>query len=290
MMQPPSAMVLTHWFDKRRPLALGLLSTGAPIATLVFPVAFHNLHPQIGFAWTVRVLAFAITAMSIVPVVFMKTRLPPVRTKGPFIDTELWTDVPFLVYMIAQFLIFLTLYLPFFYVQLYGLSAGISSSMSTYLISYLAAGSLVGRLCTNFLAGYIGSLHALVLALFMCGTIGLAWLAHFSSSGLIVWALSYGFASGGVVSISPSAIVLLCPNFSRLGARIGTAWFFTGVAVLVGTPIGGAILGNKRVCSTGDMEMWKGVVAYTGVALLCGAFLTMMTLLLHMRRNPVNKL
>ena len=77
------------------------------------------------------------------------------------------------------------------------------------------------------------------------------------------------------MSITPSAIVPYCPDLGVLGTRMGMSFLFTGTSVLVGTPIGGAILGS------GSEKAWKSIIAYSGSTLLVAAVLLSISLFLH---------
>lgn len=275
----PSAAVLSQWFAKRRALALGVQSSGSPIAGIIIPIMFGHLRPKIGFGWATRVIAFMLLALSAIPLIFMKTRVPPATHKRAFIDKSVATDVPFLVYIVGLFFAFIGLYVPFFYIQLYSIQHGITSEeFSPYLVTILNAGSVVGRLLPNYLADRFGSINMLIMVNLAAAILAFAWMGIKSSAGLIVFAALYGAFSGGVVSITPSAIVPYCPDLGVLGTRMGMSFLFTGTSVLVGTPIGGAILGS------GSEKAWKSIIAYSGSTLLVAAVLLSISLFLHRRR------
>ncbi|ETS75007.1 hypothetical protein PFICI_13491 [Pestalotiopsis fici W106-1] len=273
----PSAAVLSQWFAKRRALALGVQSAGSPIAGIVIPIMFGHLQPQIGFGWATRVIAFMMLALSVIPLVFMKTRVPPASHKRAFLDASVATDVPFLVYIVGLFFAFIGLYVPFFYIQLYAIQHGISSTeFSPYLVTILNAGSVIGRLVPNYLADHFGSINILIMLALAAAILAYAWMAITSSAGLIVFAALYGAFSGGVVSVTPSAIVPYCPDLGRLGTRMGMSFLLSGISVLVGTPIGGAILGN------GSEREWRDIIAYSGTTMLIAALLLSLSLFLHL--------
>ncbi|KAM0807790.1 putative Major facilitator superfamily domain-containing protein [Seiridium cardinale] len=275
----PSAAVVSQWFAKRRALALGVQSVGSPIAGIVLPIIFGQLQPKIGFDWATRVIAFLMLALSAIPIVFMKTRVPPSAQKRAFFDKSVATDAPFLVFIAANFFAFIGLYVPFFYVQLYSIEYGISSvEFSPYFITILNAGSVLGRLLPNYLADHFGSIHVLILVSFAAAVLAFAWMGITNFAGLIVFCILYGAFSGGVVSVTPSAIVPYCPDMGRLGTRMGLSFFLSGISVLIGTPIGGAILGN------GGDQAWKGIIAYSGATLLIAAVFLSLSLFLYRKR------
>lgn len=56
------------------------------------------------------------------------------------------------------------------------------------------------------------------------------------------------------------------------------SFLLSGTSVLIGTPIGGAILGN------GSDREWRDIIAYSGTTMLIAALLLAVSLFLHRRR------
>lgn len=44
----PSVAVISHWFKRRRGLALGVLATGSSVGGTVLPIVVNQLIPRIG--------------------------------------------------------------------------------------------------------------------------------------------------------------------------------------------------------------------------------------------------
>lgn len=276
----PCAAVLSQWFAKRRALALGVQSSGSPIAGIILPIIFGHLQPRLGFGWGTRVIAFIMLGLSVIPIMFMKTRVPPAAQKRLFLDKSAVTDVPFLIFNFAYFFAFIGLYVPFFYIQLYSIEYGISSTeFSPYFVTILNAGSVVGRLLPNYLADRFGSVNMLILMNVGASILAFAWMGIKNFAGLIIFCILYGAFSGGVVSVSPSAIVPYCPDMGRLGTRMGMSFFLSGISVLIGTPIGGAILGQ------GEDGAWNGLIAYSGAMMMIAAIMLSLSKYLHFKRT-----
>lgn len=80
----------------------------------------------------------------------------------------------------------------------------------------------------------------------------------------MAFAVIYGFFSGTFLSLAPLAVVMLIiPNMSRIGVRMGMNFFLGALGLLIGTPIAGAIV----------KESWPGLQAYGAVSLLVCFFL-----------------
>ena len=262
----PSTAILSQYFHKRRALAIGIASTGSPIAGVVIPIIFGKLVSTVGFPWATRCVAFILLAVSTIPLATMRTRTPPSGRKRSLVDRDALRDVPFLLCCLGIAITFLTLYVAYFYLQLFALEFDIvhSLSFSNYLVTIMSAGSIIGRVAPNYAADKLGSLNMLTVVTFISGILCLAWLGIRNLGGVVAFAFLYGLFSGGIVSITPSVIVDLTPDLSLVGTRMGMTFAVTAVAVLCGTPIGGAILKSNTETA------WLAAIGYSAAALLLG--------------------
>ncbi|KAI1414173.1 MFS general substrate transporter [Hypoxylon sp. FL1857] len=275
----PSAAILSQYFARRRALALGIQSTGSPLGGIVFPIIFSRLEPHVGFGWATRVIAFILLGLAVVPLIFMRPRVPPPSHKRAFLDVDAFKEPPFLSFAGAGFFAFMGLYVPFFYIELYSLRYNITNKdLGAYLVTLLNAGSIFGRIVPNFVADYLGSMNMLAATTLGASILAFGWFGVRNLAGTIVFALLFGFFNGGVTSLPPSAIVSLTPDMSRLGTRMGMLFAFIGIAVLVGTPIAGAILKDVN-----DDGAWKGLIAFSAATLFVGGVGLAGTQVLHVR-------
>lgn len=281
----PSTAVLAQYFTTRRALAIGLSSSGSPLAGIVFPVVFSRLLPAVGFGWATRVIALVLLALSAVPVAFMRTRVPPQpapgqgggrRRRRALVDREALRDPAFVWFVAGAFFAFLCLYTAFFYVQLFAQLRGLAPrSLAPYTVTLLNVGSVFGRLLPNYLADRAGSLNVCIGCAAASAALLFGWLGIRDLGGLVAFALLYGLASGGIVSVLPSAVMSMAPDMARVGTRMGMTFMLTGTSILVGTPIAGWILGDF------SDARWKGVMGYSaaGVTLSVLAFAASRTVL-----------
>ncbi|KAK3309904.1 major facilitator superfamily domain-containing protein [Chaetomium strumarium] len=259
----PSAAILGQYFSRHRALALGLASVGSPVAGVIFPVIFDRVRHAAGFGWATRAIAFILLGMSVIPIAFMRMRVPPTGKARALIDTSALRDVPFLLFVAAGLFSFLTLYVGFFYIQLFATSQKTTSeSFAPYLVTLLNVGSIFGRVIPNAFADRFGSLNLIIVCIFASAVLAFGWVGITNVGGSVVWVLLYGAFSGGVVSLTPSVIVGLTPDMGRVGARMGVAFVVSGIAILVGTPIAGAILGDQH------NPRWLGMILYSAFGML----------------------
>lgn len=279
----PSTAILSQYFTTKRAFVIGIASSGSPLAGIIFPIIFSRLAPRIGFGWATRVIAFILLGLSVIPITFMKTRVPPSGRKRALIDASALQDPAFVLFMVAGFFMFLCLYTAFFYIQLFAETHQLCSlDFSPYLVTLLNVGSVFGRIVPNYLADKLGSVNVAIICATVSAVLAFGWLGIHNLAGLVVFALLYGLFSGGIVSVMPSAIITMSPDMSRVGTRLGMTFTLTGFSILVGTPIAGAILGGYS-----DRE-WKGVIGYSAAGLTLGSSLYLASrAILYMRNGKL---
>ncbi|CAK7220406.1 hypothetical protein SBRCBS47491_004178 [Sporothrix bragantina] len=280
----PSNAVLAQYFSKKRALAIGISSSGSPLAGIVFPILFSRVQPHLGAAWATRIIAFVLLGLAVVPVVFMQPRVAVTANKSrrALIDTSAFSELPFMAMVIGSFFVFMCVFVPFFYIQLFGERRGIGDAAFSpfYLVTMLNVGSVFGRLLPNALALRYGSFNLLLLCSVVSAVLLFGWMGIVSESaaatalngdgsqylaGTVIFALLYGLFSGGIVSLIASVIMGLTKDLSRVGTRMGMAFFVTGIACLIGPPIAGSILGDGF-----SNTEWMGMIGYGAASVTLG--------------------
>ena len=243
------ASCVSTWFAKRRSTAFGIISSGASVGGIIFPIMVERLIPRIGFAWTMRTVAFLILGLLVLTNLTVRSRrihdfkskplLPPL---SPMIKPL--KEPPFLLLVFAMFFFSFGTFLPFNFLILQAEAKGMSADLSNYLISILNAASLPGRVIPGILADRLGRFNTMTLTSLISAILVLAlWLPSQSNVAIICFAAFYGCFSGAYVSLGPSLIAELSP-IEQIGVRIGSIYFFVAVVVLVGNPIGGALVAD----------------------------------------------
>lgn len=239
----PSVAIVSTYFSTKRGIATGITAAGGSIGSVLYPIIFRKLQPQIGFAWTTRVIAFIALATLSVSVVIIKSRIPPPKKARAMLDINAVKSVPFVLFSIAMFLGFAGLYIPIFYIIVYAQRhANVESDMSFYLLSILNAASVFGRILPGILADKFGAMNTLCVVTVLAGAFAYAWIAIDNLAGLIVFGIIYGFLSGAVVSLPPQVLVRLVPNMQLVGTWMGMSLCVAALGILIGSPIAGTII------------------------------------------------
>ena len=97
---------MSHWFRRRRAMAIGVVLSGGAVGGIVFPIILQQLIPRVGFPWATRIIAFIIMLCFVVACLTIRTRLPlsghiSWRTA---IDLKGFKDVRYVLATIAGFL------------------------------------------------------------------------------------------------------------------------------------------------------------------------------------------
>ncbi|KAK6225521.1 major facilitator superfamily transporter [Colletotrichum tabaci] len=253
--------VLSPWFSTRLPVAFGVAAAGSGVGGLVLPILFRSLEPEIGFAWTVRTMALVALATQGVSIVSMHTPRTP-RRRRAWIDRSAFTDAPYLLFVAACCLVFLGMYTPFVYIQGFALQRGAASSqVDKYLLAIMNGGSILGRVIPNLFAQRLGGMNLLVAAVLVMSVSALCLMAVQHTAGLVVALVFYGFSSGSFFSLQPATFAKLTRDRDYIGTRLGMAYAVMSVALLFGSPVGGALV---RSVSFSSAWIWAGVCLALG--------------------------
>ncbi|TVY94412.1 Aspyridones efflux protein [Lachnellula willkommii] len=272
----PSIAIVATYFTTKRALATGITAAGGSIGSVVYPVVFHKLQPQIGFAWATRIIAFIALATLLVSILIMKTRLPPPETSRRMIDPAALRSLPYMVFNIGLFFAFAGLYIPFFYAITYAeLHLGIKEDLSFYMLAVLNGASVFGRILPGLLADRFGSLQVITAASLISGVVAFCWLAVDNLGGLVVFCIVYGFISGAVVSLPATVVAGFAPGLHLVGTWIGMSLCFAAMGFLIGNPIAGTIINIAESKFSGGIIFSASFIAAGAAAFVLAGALKM---------------
>ncbi|KAL8743884.1 MAG: hypothetical protein Q9190_003805 [Brigantiaea leucoxantha] len=263
----PSVAVLPTYFSTRIGLAIGLGSSGSSIGGIIYPIVLYRLIDQIGFAWSVRVVGFIALGTLVVPIAVMRMRIKPLRARA-LIDWTAFTDVPYIVFVLATLIGFMGLSTFLFYLSFDAEARNITDTkMSFYIVAIFNAASTFGRAAPNALSDKTGPFNLLAPCAIISGVLILCMIAVTSEAALIVVAILTGFFTGVFIAMPPVCIVALIQDKSRIGTRMGMGFGIIALGMLVGGPGSGGILG------THDPLHWAGMWSFGGVMALAAGMI-----------------
>lgn len=258
----PSFAAVGHWFQARRGLAMGIASTGGSIGGIVFPLMLEALFARVGWAWAVRALALLCLVLCAAANLLIRARLPPARGASARPDFRIFGDWAFALTTAGIFLLEFALFIPVTYVSSYARAQGFGESFSFQILPILNAASAFGRALPGYWGDKIGpfNINLIMIVFSIVATLAIWLPAGSYTAGLVLFAVTFGFASGSNVSITPVCVGRLCRT-QQYGRYYATCYTIVSFACLVGVPIGGNIL------TSNGGDYW-GVIVFTGMVYL----------------------
>ncbi|KAF9266671.1 MFS general substrate transporter [Marasmius fiardii PR-910] len=275
----PTLSIASHYFKKRRALAMGIMLSGGSLGAAIYPILLNPLFMgNVGFAWGVRAASFLNLGFFTIANIIMKTRLPPRTNKKPIDMKEIFTDVPYMICNAGSFLVFWGLFVPYFYLQLFAAKHHMSPAVVTYGITVLNIVGVIGRTIPNLFADMWGPFNVTIAMAVITGSLVFALLGATTGAGLIPFAVIYGFTSGGFVSVLGPVAATFARDLNEVGLRMGIVTFISSFAMLTGSPISGALLHSPEY-------VWHRPVIFSGVTVLSGAGLLMIARSMQAKRK-----
>lgn len=229
-MNSPALASIGHFFLVKRGTATGIAMTSGSIGGIVFPLMLQKLIPELGFAWATRILGFILIILLVIANLLIRSRLPRKEISNlssVLPDLTILLDLKFTALTLGIFLLEWGLFIPLTYITSYAIDHGESSAFSFQILAILNAGSFVGRIVAGFIADFLGRFNTLILTVLLCVVTTLAfWLPAAmtdSNALLIIYALSFGFASGSNLSLAPVCVGQLCQT-ANYGRYYATCW------------------------------------------------------------------
>ncbi|KAF5013280.1 hypothetical protein FDECE_709 [Fusarium decemcellulare] len=277
--------VVGKLFLRKRGLAIGLTLSGSSIGTVIFPIMLRSLLPKLGWAWSMRILAFVVLGM-LTPGIFCftpYTRLirmitPPDHrpTKGSL------ALLNFSAFRTPAFSLVSVVYFTFQYV-IYGIGgllpafaieAGLSAETGYTLLSIIGGTSAFGRVIPGMIGDKIGHFNVLLfmiaMSLVFLGTL----FIPFGRDSAVLYAFSalWGFCTGSFLSMAPVCVGKTC-EARDYGRYYGTVNFVISFALLISIPTSGTMVEKMGTQALGGLL--AGVLALGGMCLFAARALLM---------------
>lgn len=165
--------------------------------------------------------------------------------------------------------------LPLTFVVEFSVAVGFSSSFGAVLLAVLNGVNSISRILTGFAGDRFGRQNTLILTvIFSALSVLCFWLGSTKGDGnKVLWLLfvvGYGVAGGGYNALFPTTVVEVF-GLQAYASVNGFIYFVRGLGAMVGSPVGGAILGGGSGSGSGvGLASYRSVVWFDA-ALLLGA-------------------
>jgi len=146
----PALSLFPTYFSRKRSIAIGFVASGTTVGGTIVAAIFQTAVPQIGFGWTVRILAFITLAFQALGFVLARPRIPA-RKAGPLFELEASRELPYTLFTIAVSLQFWSIYPAYTHISDCAIKViGLSQADSFNLLIALNGGGGLGRLLPPF--------------------------------------------------------------------------------------------------------------------------------------------
>jgi predicted MFS family arabinose efflux permease len=154
--------------------------------------------------------------------------------------TEAVTTGQFWWYFGAIFFGSVGLFLALVHINPYARQFGLSATEANLLIGLIGVGNVGGRLFLGSIGDRIGVRRLLIVLTFALMLLNLLWLGAHTFTALALFAVCFGVANGGCISLYPS-VTASWFGTANLGAILGALYISVGIAALIGGSVAGLL-------------------------------------------------
>ncbi|KAJ3563680.1 hypothetical protein NP233_g8786 [Leucocoprinus birnbaumii] len=248
MIYLPSLVTVSQYFERKRVVAMSIVTAGVSAGAVVSPILLNHLlrQPQMSFATVSRIYAGVVSSLLIPACYLVKPRVSLRRTEENYIGSfiRFSKDPAFVLLTLGLALFGLGVLFPIFFLQLAAIENGLSEDFAFYSLVILNASGFFGRILCAIIGRKVGVDILAIVSIIICGGVVFSFVAISSEISVIFIAIIYGFFWGIFVATCSPFVALLTENMEEMGLRLGTAFAFAGLAELIGPPIMGALLGG----------------------------------------------
>lgn len=266
--------VTFQYFNKRKALAQGVITAGASLGGVYWPIGIRNLIDKVGFGWANRIIGFIYIPMVIIAVVFLRPRVKP----KPKLDNENFLRLNFTVLLnlrylmvsVAWFLFLLALFPGFFYLDLFCIRAKVDPTFQQYTVAIINACACIFRVIPGFVGDKCGRMNLLIPALLLSGIFPLAmWIPASNAAVIMAFVVLWSCATGVPIALFPPIIGQLFGG-KDIPSYLSFFFVFGGLGNFLGPIIGGTFIPKGNVSNT---EGFDKLAIFCGVISLGSAVL-----------------
>lgn len=243
----PLVSDISHWFTRRRGLAVGIVISGTYLAGAIWPPIWQSAIDSLG--WRQAFMNFAALNLALMlPLSFLLWRKPPHLSLGePLSGREARgrplgyrpTTLQGLI-CAAGIGCCVAMAMPQVHMVAYASDLGYTAARGAEMLALMLGFGVVSRLVSGWISDHIGGLRTLILGSALQGLALIAYLTADTLVALYVLAIVFGLCQGGIV---PSYTIIVRTFFppGEAGWRIGVSLLFTTMGMALGGWMAGAI-------------------------------------------------
>ncbi|MCR9071852.1 MAG: MFS transporter [Alphaproteobacteria bacterium] len=237
---------ISHWFVRRRGIAVAIAASGNYLAGTVWPPIIDYLIQDVGWRETHQIIGI-FCVVTVVPMAMtLRRRSPighapaPAAARGRNGRAPLPGPVLQALLIVAGLACCIAMAMPQVHIVAYCLELGYDSQRGAEMLSLMLATGIVSRLVCGALADRIGALPTLLLSSTLQMLALLLFLPFDGLVPLYVVSALFGLSQGGIVPTYALIVRQFFPA-SQAGVRVGMVLSATLIGMGVGGWMSGAI-------------------------------------------------
>ena len=237
---------ISHWFERRRGLAVSIVACGNYLAGTLWPPVVQHLIEILGWRDT-QIAIGSICLVTMLPLSLALRRRPPAVSSGALATASAVQPPPTLgispaalqvLLVIAGLSCCVAMSMPQVHIVAYCGDLGYGPAAGARMLSLMLGFGIVSRLLSGWIADHIGGVRTLLLGSVLQGTALLLYVPFDGLASLYIVSALFGLFQGGIV---PSYALIIREFFPprEAGARVGLVM----MATLFGMALGGWMSG-----------------------------------------------
>jgi MFS family permease len=234
---------MSHWFVKRRGIAVTIASSGNYLAGTIWPPILQALIASEG--WRTTHLATGIFCIStLVPMAFLLHRRAPAEARSTLAPTSRHGSMPLsqnallALLVVAGVACCVAMAMPQVHLVAYCADLGYGPARGAEMLSLMLGFGIVSRLVSGLVADRIGGLRTLMIGSFLQGAALCLYAVFDGLASLYLISALFGLFQGGIVPMYAVIVREFFPA-SKAGGTLGIII----MATLVGMALGGWMSG-----------------------------------------------
>ena len=199
---------VSHWFIKRRGVAVALCASGNYVGGAIWPLIVQAMMDASGWRITYVVIGILVV-VTMVPLALLLRRPPsicddfPVETADPSPARKKIINLTqrqlVVLLSIAGIACCVAMSMPQVHIVAYCADLGYGAARGAEMLSLMLAGGAITRVISGFIADFIGGVRTLLIGSVLQGIALLFYLPFDGLTSLYIIALMFGLAQGGIV-------------------------------------------------------------------------------------------
>jgi MFS family permease len=239
---------ISHWFLRRRGLAVSIVASGNYLAGAVWPPIVQYLIETVGWR-TAHLYIGAICLLTMLPLTYAMRRAAP-HMAADMASAPAASRAPRSIgispfalqtlLMVAGVACCVAMSMPQVHIVAYCADLGYGPAVGAQMLSIMLACGIASRLASGWIADHIGGLRTLLLGAAMQGVALLFYIPFDGLTSLFIVSAMFGLFQGGIV---PSYAIIVREYFppNEAGGRVGLVMMATLFGMALGGWMSGAV-------------------------------------------------